>query len=282
MKKKGPKFLLITAFVLSLVLLAMALITIFSDNIFYHIASHKCANDDFISAINSLEECESDRARNLERYCFFRSDFDREYPSMLSEFNEERFIEWKSTIDIISENSGDFPDSCKEDVASLKERFDEIDKVHSEFTGFSADIDSLMDIFTVVNTLAGYGESENTYTMSQIKEKLSRWKTVNLALEMFSHKIPDGESVYLLSYLISEVKGESKDIEEILSLCEEEGYDESFVIKVKLSGKKTFQTITGSKGATVCVAEKENYIKELSNGVHSALMKSLNEFYKGN
>ena len=280
-KRLSKKAVTALAVLISLALLALAIISIFKSEVLYHIAEKKCIRGDYLSAMSFLEDSEVDEKEVFEEYIMLRSDIRQQYPSLLMTPDFETVNAWCETVNRIYENREGFSETNLNTMLSLHERLNKICDLYSQYTGMDDEIDDLMDIFTVVNSIssASPDEAGTSFTVRDIKADLERRKEICSSLEEFTTLIPGNENIYLLSYLIGEAKGEYRDIEEVLSAVADSGYSDSDVVRIKTQGKKTFSKVTNANGVSISVADKEEYETFMLESVGRALIKSLSEFY---
>lgn len=276
------KLIVAVCVVACLVVLLFAFLAL-KNTVFFAIAENKAESSDFSSAQNYLEGIDNEKANVLNQYVSLRIDINSHYALLLSNFDIDTVTGWKNTADDILSNKKYLTDSIRTTAEELSSQLDTICTVYGEFDERKSDVLELMDIFGEINRLYTKDESENnpTFTVSEEREKIERWKELYNTVYDYSLRIPNGDSVYLLSYLLKETLGEIDDLNGVVDTVLSKGYTETDTVRVSGDGHKQYQSITNSNGVSVNLARKEEYTEYLFTSICRALTESLAEYYMG-
>lgn len=281
--EKSRKPLAIAAVVVAVLAVVLIAVLFAKDSFLYRRAQSKAERGEYSQAVSMLKNASAEKAVALRDYLELRMDISRKYPALLAEFDIEVMTEWKDSAQDISQRNKDFSKDLKEESDELSARLETICSVYYEYDEKRGDILEMMEIFNEVNRLyTDDGTGHNIgFTVAEENLKIARWEELNRSLIEFSGRIPDGDRVYLLTYLIRETQGELEDLKTAMSNITSKGYSETDNVRVSGTGRKTFPAVINSDGVSVSVASKETYESYLALGIYRALVQSLAEYYSG-
>ena len=265
---------------LAVLLLAFLLM---KNTLFLSAAEKKAESQDFKSAQSYLDGIDNEKANALSQYVSLRIDINSNYALLLSDFNIDIITEWKNTADEILSNKEYLSENIKNTVEELSSKLDTVCSLYEELSEMESDILELMDIFGEINRLYTKDENGNntSFTVSEEYAKIERWTELYNTVSDYFSKIPNGDNIYLLSYLLKETLGEIEDLNSAMDNILAKGYSETDTVRVSGEGHKQYQSITNSNGVTVNLARKEEYTEYLFSSICQALAKSLAEYYLG-
>ncbi len=265
---------------LAVLLLAFLLM---KNTLFLSAAEKKAESQDFKSAQSYLDGIDNEKANALSQYVSLRIDINSNYALLLSDFNIDIITEWKNTADEILSNKEYLSENIKNTVEELSSKLDTIFSLYEEFSEMESDILELMDIFGEINRLYTKDENGNntSFTVSEEYAKIERWTELYNTVSDYFSKIPNGDNIYLLSYLLKETLGEIDDLNSAMDNILSKGYSETDTVRVSGEGHKQYQSITNSNGVTVNLARKEEYTEYLFSSICRTLTESLAEYYLG-
>ena len=231
-------------------------------------------------AISSLIGGES--SEMLGEYIGLRMEINREYPEMLASFDLDRIQSLQKRARTLADDSADYR-ALGNEVKSLSDRLSGICRLIKEYENMRADVLDMMDVFAEINRLYTPDESGKnpSFTIGEEFSRVLTWEENCRILSEFSSSVSGGESIYLLSYLVSETYSECEEIRNQLEELRGKGYGDNDPIRVSGSGHKSFPDITGSSGVSLSVDRKEEYERYMYEGICRALTRSLSEYYTG-
>lgn len=249
--------------------------------IFYSLAEKKAENSEFSEALELVENVSSDKGDMLKKYINLRMQINSEYSVMLSEMNRETVNQMGMAAEEISRSDVGLSEKIISEAAAIDQKINAVEQVSSDFDNLTTDILSLMDVFNEVNRLLTKGaDGKNTgFTVAEEKARLANWQNQLNALSAYAQTVPNGENVYLLTYLIKEAQGEIAEITEAVDSIVASGYSETDLVRFSGSGRKTFPGIQNDNGESVSFLEKERYVDFLDRSIERELAESLGEFY---
>ncbi|MCR5523005.1 MAG: hypothetical protein K6F64_05145 [Clostridia bacterium] len=277
------KYLIIAAVVIVFIVALLTVVLSVKDSILFNSAQAKVDNSEFSAAYSELESVSGDKATALRAYVELRLEIDREYPALLAEYDNEKIFSWKEKVDSLTQETDYFSEKTAEEVRNLSNKLNTICSLNDEYNGMQADILEMMDIFNEINRLyTKDSEGHNTsFTVSEEKRKIQNWEMLCGRLTDFSSRLPGGEKVYLLGYLIRETRGELSDLQKAMNMVTQSGYSDMDIVRLSGEGQKNFPSIKNSNGVAVSVSGKDDYVKYMSSGVYKALVEYLAEYYVG-
>ena len=156
---------------------------------------------------------------------------------MLSNFDPEIFRSWGERASTLAASSDAFKPALASQVKALEYKLSVACARLNEYDFMQQDIGSLMDVFAEINRLYTKDDSgKNTaFSVAQELEKIEEWERLGQSLSDFAGKLPNGESVYLLTYLIKESRGECDDLRAAMDTVLGAGYSPTDL--VRLSGE---------------------------------------------
>ena len=217
------------------VLVAAALLL--KNPILFSAAQRQAEKENFIFAESLNKRCSSADSQLLAEYLDLRIDIDLRYPEMLSNFDPEIFRSWGERASTLAASSDAFKPALASQVKALEYKLSVACARLNEYDFTQQDIGSLMDVFAEINRLYTKDDSgKNTaFSVAQELEKIEEWERLGQSLSDFAGKLPNGESVYLLTYLIKESRGECDDLRAAMDTVLGAGYSPTDL--VRLSGK---------------------------------------------
>ncbi len=263
--------------------LLVALITFLAckNSLYYSIAEKKAENNDFSAALEISEKASGGKSELFCDYLMLRIDINTNYPTLLSELNIEKINEWNSAAARLCERSGELSSKYADDVTAIKQKLDIIIGCVSRYNELRTGVLSMMDIFAEINRLYTKDiQGKNTaFTVAEERIRLENWMVQLNALEDYAKTVPNSGNIYLLNYLIKEVRGEYDDVTAAINSVIESGYTETDVVRFSGSGQKNYPGIQNDNNESVTVLEKERYEDFMLQGIERALAESLGEFY---
>ncbi len=251
------------------------------NSLYYSLAENKAEDNDFSAALEIAEKASGSKAELFCDYLMLRIDINTNYPMLLSNLNIEKINEWNSAAARLCERSGELGSKYAADITAVKQRLDIIIGCVNRYNELKPEIFSMMDIFAEINRLYTKDiQGKNTaFTVAEERVKLENWLMQLASLEDYAKTVPDSESIYLLNYLIKEVRGEYDDVTAAINSVIESGYTETDVVRFSGTGQKNFPGIQNDNNESVNVLEKERYEAFMQQGIERALAESLGEFY---
>lgn len=281
--KTDKKPLIIAASVLCVLILLVAAALMLKNPILFAAAQKKAVKEDFIVAESLNKRCSSSDSELLAEYLDLRIDIDLRYPQMLTSFDSETFFSWSERATRLSESSEVFSDELAAQIKALEYKLSVASARLGEYNWKKEDISSLMDVFAEINRLYTPDESgKNTaFSVASENEKIAEWESITSSLISFTQTLPNGDSVYLLSYLIKEAQGECSELRAAMDTVLSAGYSETDLVRLNGQAQKSFPSITSSSGGSVNLLQKEEYMEFMYSGVCRALVEYIGEFYTG-
>ncbi len=282
-KTDGHGRLAAVAGIIAAAVIVTILVLIFKSSIYYSLALGKVRNNEFTSSLSLLERADSEKAEVMKDYVNLRLDINRNYSVMISSFDIEVINNWNGKVDALTEKIELFPADIGKDISALSEKLKNIVSINEKYQLIRSDVLSALDVFNELNRLYAVDASGNrtTFTVAEENAKAAEWENRVNILSDFSSQIPGGDTIYLLSYLISETRSECADIREAMQTVLSHGYTETDSVRISGSGQKQFPDITNSSGTAVNVTRKEEYEEYMYAGICRALVETLAGYYTG-
>lgn len=253
------------------------------DRLYCSLALKRVSENEFTSAYSILEHLTDDRYDALEKYIELRMDINRNYSALMVSFDMEKITEWRNTASDIVAGSGNIRGFPSDDAAGIYKSLETICTMTDRYEAIRPEILSAMDVFNEINSfyLSDPDGNRNVFTVAEERSKIAEWNRQCEVLAEYSSQLPQGDTVYLLSYLISEIRSECADLEAVMEKVLASGYSETDTVRVTGEGQKVFPDIKNSSGNTVNVCRKEEYEEYLYAGICRNLVQSLAEYYTG-
>ncbi len=279
-KRRIPKKSFIITFA---IILAALIAAIFKDAVLTDDALRKIRRSDFAAAKSISSYIGKTKGDSLRKYIDLRLEINREYPRLLAEFNAEKFKSWRESALEIKDGSEKNSARLYIEASKLCEKLDTVCRLIEEYDSMRPEILDMMDVFEEINRLYDKDSDGNStvFTISEEMSKVSVWEEQCNSLSKFSAEVPDGDSIYLLSFLITETRSECSDIRKQMDELRIKGYGDNDPVRVSASGHKSFPDIANGSGTAVSVSRKEEYEEFMFISVCRAFTESLAEYYTG-
>lgn len=280
--KSGKKLKIILICVAVFIAAAAVLLFALKNVIFMQRAVKSIEKDDLNSARAAAQHITNDSGQVTENYVELLTEINRKYPDLLAEFNIDTFKNWRDRAEEIKSDEN-LPEKLIEGADALYKKLYKLCQLYGEYDGMRADVLEMMEVFNEINRLYSPGEDGKNvaFTVKEETEKVEKWEEICFVLSTYSSDVPNGESIYLLSYLVSETYGECEEIRNQLKQISAKGYDENEPVRVNGNGQKTFSDVVNTKGVTLSVLEKEEYEEYMYVAICRALTQTLSEYYVG-
>lgn len=275
-------FIIAASIICGLILLVAAAL-IFKNPILFFAAQRKAVNEDFIVAEKLNKRCSGDNADLLAEYLDLRIDIDLRYPQMLTNFDSDIFFSWSERASALVESSAVFSEELASQVKALEYKLSVAAARLGEYNWKKEDISSLMDVFAEINRLYTVDESGKNaaFSVASENEKITEWENLTASLVEYSQSLPNGDNIYLLTYLIKEAQGECSELRSAMNTVLAAGYSETDLVRLNGQAQKSFPSITSSSGGSVNLLQKEEYMEFMYSGVCRALVEYIGDFYTG-
>lgn len=275
--------LVIAASVVCALVLLVAAALLLKNPILFRAAQKQAEKENFITAESINKRCSSSESQLLAEYLDLRIDIDLRYPEMLSSFDPQIFRSWSERATALLANSDSFRPALASQLKALEYKLSVACARLNEYDFMQEDIGSLMDVFAEINRLyTKDGSGKNTaFSVAEELERIEKWESLGQSLSDFAGKLPNGDSVYLLTYLIKESKGECDDLRAAMDTVLGAGYSPTDLVRLSGEARKSFPSIRSSSGSSVDLLQKEEYMKFMYSGVCRALVEYIGEFYTG-
>lgn len=263
-------------------ILVILLLIILKGPIHYGLALNYIGNNNYESAEKAISQSKGDKAVVLSEYIALRVDFNENYRSMLTDFDLEKINEWYEHMENVKNGYDALPDDLKIEIDDFYNRIAIIKDSLSVYSNIKYDVIDMMDVFAEINRLMATDESgkKTPFTVNEVLKKVERWKISCDNLKTFSANTPNGDTVYLLIYLINETYSECNEInnqmQDILV-----NYSGDKQITSAGEGREQFPTIKNSNGVTLSFDDPETYEEYMYADICTALMKYLADYYYG-
>lgn len=280
-RSNGNRKLLVAAVSVVSALAVILVVFLAAKNpIYFYDAQKHTLDGEYSEAIESVRKSSGAKAEMLEKYIMLRLDINSCYPDLLTEYDSEKLIQWKSTAEFINGHSALLGEELALQAQELNVTLGVIVDGVGCYEDLRGDVLSMMDVFAEINRLHTKGpDGKNIgFTVEEERRKIQKWEQQCDALEEYSMSLPGYEKIYLLNYLIKEVQGECSDLSEAMDSVIESGYSETDNVRFSGEGRKTYPDMQ-SNNASVNLLEKENYEHYVYKGICRALVESLGEFY---
>lgn len=250
-------------------------------SLYYFAAENKAEKNEFSEAMQLIESSNGEKADALKAYLALRLEINASYPAMLTDFDIEKIKSWSEKADELCLNSALLGDEFAADAQSLSQALSQIISCAEEYDGTKSDILKLMDVFNEINRLHEKNEEgKNTsFTIAEERAKISEWEQLNSSVSSFASRIPGGENVYLINYLVKEAQGEISELSKAIDSVAASGYTETDVVRFSGDAEKRFPDITNSSGESVNLLEKEKYEQFMHEEICRQLTENLGSFY---
>lgn len=279
-KKRIPLKPLIAAAVITALLVIAC---VFKDTFLTADALKKIRRNDFMAAKSISSYIGNTKGESLRKYIDLRLAINREYPRLLAEYDIEKIRSWRNSASEIKELAETGSADLYVEASKLFDSLDTVCLLTDDYEEMRPGILDMMDVFGEINRL--YSKDSRgggtPFTIREETAKVEKWEAQCTALGRFSARVPGGDSVYLLSFLITETRSECGDIKKQMEGLREKGYSDDDTVRVSTGGRKSFPDIANSSGTSVSVSRKEEYEKYMYVSVCRALAESLAEYYAG-
>ncbi|MBR0120982.1 MAG: hypothetical protein IJM10_04260 [Clostridia bacterium] len=280
MNKRVKKTVIITAAVI-----AAALVAVFFNRskLIVYFSQRSINSGDYSTAETLLEYDKSETSAALGEYINLRRDIKRQYPSLLREFDAEKIAEWRASAKSLYEKDAIGNASINACIKKIYAGTGLILSADSEYSNISADVDSLLDVFSEYNRLRIQKNGVNTvFTLREEYSKLEKWQANLKNISDYAEVIPDYENVYLLSYLIKEAQSEIVQLKSEMDAAAADGYALDDNVHYNGSSARNFPAINNGSGTVITFRNKPEFEKHLLAGIRNQLVSTqLLKFYYG-
>ncbi len=280
MNKRVKKTVIITAAVI-----AAALVAVFFNRskLIVYFSQRSINSGDYSTAETLLEYDKSEASAALGEYINLRRDIKRQYPSLLREFDAEKIAEWRASAKSLYEKDAIGNASINACIKKIYAGTGLILSADSEYSNISADVDSLLDVFSEYNRLRIQKNGVNTvFTLREEYSKLEKWQANLKNISDYAEVIPDYENVYLLSYLIKEAQSEIVQLKSEMDAAAADGYALDDNVHYNGSSARNFPAINNGSGTVITFRNKPEFEKHLLAGIRNQLVSTqLLKFYYG-
>lgn len=280
MNKRVKKTVIITAAVI-----AAALVAVFFNRskLIVYFSQRSINSGDYSTAETLLEYDKSETSAALVEYINLRRDIKRQYPSLLREFDAEKIAEWRASAKSLYEKDAIGNASINACIKKIYAGTGLILSADSEYSNISADVDSLLDVFSEYNRLRIQKNGVNTvFTLREEYSKLEKWQANLKNISDYAEVIPDYENVYLLSYLIKEAQSEIVQLKSEMDAAAADGYALDDNVHYNGSSARNFPAINNGSGTVITFRNKPEFEKHLLAGIRNQLVSTqLLKFYYG-
>ncbi|MBR6360323.1 MAG: hypothetical protein IKS04_00875, partial [Clostridia bacterium] len=223
-------------------LILLVLFFIFKNTVITNYAVRCMNRNDYDTAGTVSHAVGGEKGKILAEYIDIRREINREYPGMLADFDTAVADAWRDRAKAVNERAKELLPPLADDTGSLCDKLVLLCRLGKEYGNMRNDILEMMNVFTEINRLYTPDESGHkpAFTISEENEKITQWEEICRLLGEFENNVPGGDSIYLLSYLISETYAECEDIRGQLDELRAKGYSDTDYIAVSGSGKKVF------------------------------------------
>lgn len=280
--KKSPKNLLIILIIaLCVLVLAGVAAFIFRGSVFYKLALNDISKNNYEAAAKMIEKSDTDEAAVLAIYIDLRVDFNKHYMKMLNNFDPARIDRWYEKAEEAAAEYEILPDEIRVDIDAFRCKLGVIKDSVTVYDSLRYDVKDMMQVFEEINRLVETDSEGNkiSFRVKDVTRKTRRWRTLCDNLSNFSSNIPNGEKVYLLSYLVSEAYAECDEIDAQMQNLLNNGFSETDKIKSTGQGHKSFNDVRNSNGVTLNFSDPEEYEKYMYNDICKKLMEYVAEYY---
>lgn len=280
MNKRVKITVIITAAVI-----AAALVAVFFNRsrLIVYFSQRSINSGDYSTAETLLEYDKSETSAALGEYINLRRDIKRQYPSLLREFDAEKIAEWRASAKSLYEKDAIGNASINACIKKIYAGTGLILSADSEYSNISADVDSLLDVFSEYNRLRIQKNGVNTvFTLREEYSKLEKWQANLKNISDYAEVIPDYENVYLLSYLIKEAQSEIVQLKSEMDAAAADGYALDDNVHYNGSSARNFPAINNGSGTVITFRNKPEFEKHLLAGIRNQLVSTqLLKFYYG-
>ena len=280
MNKSVKKTVIITAAVI-----AAALVAVFFNRskLIVYFSQRSINSGDYSTAETLLEYDKSETSAALGEYINLRRDIKKQYPSLLREFDAEKIAEWRASAKSLYEKDAIGNASINACIKKIYAGTGLILSADSEYSNISADVDSLLDVFSEYNRLRIQKNGVNTvFTLREEYSKLEKWQANLKNISDYAEVIPDYENVYLLSYLIKEAQSEIVQLKSEMDAAAADGYALDDNVHYNGSSARNFPAINNGSGTVITFRNKPEFEKHLLAGIRNQLVSTqLLKFYYG-
>lgn len=280
MNKRVKETVIITAAVI-----AAALVAVFFNRskLIVYFSQRSINSGDYSTAETLLEYDKSETSAALGEYINLRRDIKKQYPSLLREFDAEKIAEWRASAKSLYEKDAIGNASINACIKKIYAGTGLILSADSEYSNISADVDSLLDVFSEYNRLRIQKNGVNTvFTLREEYSKLEKWQANLKNISDYAEVIPDYENVYLLSYLIKEAQSEIVQLKSEMDAAAADGYALDDNVHYNGSSARNFPAINNGSGTVITFRNKPEFEKHLLAGIRNQLVSTqLLKFYYG-
>ena len=251
------------------------------DKILFDVAIGYAEAKDFDSAETYAIKVNSKKGKYLCKYIDLRQEINKHYPELYSEFDQELLTRWHTVSSELYVNRDYFGVTIARDIYNIDMRLDGILQTVEIYNKLEPEFSNVFEIFNEVNRLYSKGDDGFyvTFTIAEEIAKIDKWDADIAKISDFARKMYNGESVYLLNYFIKEAEAESSELRTSMESFLELGYSENDEVRATGTGVKRFPDVRNSDGEEVNVQDVERYKEFMFDGLCTALIEALGEFY---
>ncbi len=253
----------------------------YEEPIWFTLSERKVINNDFYAAHTVACRAESEECAKLRNYISLRIEINNGYPKLLTDFDIKMLEKWRDEASEIAKYSNLFNKKISGTAVRLSETLELVCSLYNDYNMLEDDINSVIEVFSELNRLySDAGDGGNTvFTVEEENAKIENWLFLNEKISDVAYSIPGYENLYLLNYLIKEVRGECDDLSTAMRMVLENGYSAYDSVRLSGEGVKTFPDIQSNNNQKVNLQRKEEYIEAMYSGVCRALLQNIAEYY---
>ncbi len=280
-KKTEKRFSPLRVSLLLFVFFVIVGIKAYEEPIWFMLSERKAESNDFYAAYSVACRAESEECARLRSYISLRIEINNGYPELLTDFNIKTLEKWRDEAAEVAKYSNIFSKKISESSMRLSETLELLCTLYNDYNMLENDIFSVMDVFFELNRLyTDAGNGGNTaFTVDEENEKIENWLLLNEKISGVAYSIPGHENLYLLNYLIKEVRSECEDLSTAMRMVLENGYSSSDNVHLSGEAVKIFPDIQSNTNQKVNLQRKDEYIKAMYSGVCRALLQNIAEYY---
>ncbi len=278
--KSGGKKKIIAAVAVCCALAICVCTAVFFKTITVKTAERKALNNDFEAAYGLVEDIQSEQAATLRSYLELRIAINKNYSTLIAEYNPEIINQWLGTTTSIIESDCGLNTEIISTAYAIRDKLTAILGTSNEYISLRPSILSLMDIFLEYNRLHTKTDGKNvSFSVNEELAKIKQWQTQYEALLDFSNRRAGEGNIYLLNYLLSETQSELDKLQEEMNLIIDGGYDGNAAIRYSDNIQQQFPDINNRDGAVVNLLNKDEYESYMYKGICTSFVTQLAEFY---
>ena len=279
----GRRKIIIAVCIGAPLLILLVLFFIFKNTVITNYAVRCMNGNNYDSARLVSRLVGGEKGEILSDYIDLRSDINAGYSAQLASFDIVKATGWRDRAKSVNERAQNGLEPLAEEAGTLYKKLYSLCQLEREYENMRDDILEMMNVFSEINRLYTPDESgrKPAFTIAEESEKIMQWEEICHVLSEFENSVPGGDSIYLLSYLVSETYAECEDIRNQLLELGEKGYSDDDYIKVSGDGRKVFPDIAGSSGVSVSVERKEQYEEYMFTAICRTLTRTLAQYYTG-